>query len=123
MEEKTELHPVVELFLRRAESHPEEITGGKWGWVLAEINKNGSPQERAAVEPVVKKIKLDHVHKAMMKELLNPEPEQLNLFNAGANQSLTQIQAQVLAGAQAQAVARVQESLTKNIPYKKLGKL
>jgi hypothetical protein len=39
----------------------------------------------------------------MMKDLLNPD------------------QSKDLALARAQAVARVQESLTKNIPYKKLG--
>jgi hypothetical protein len=41
----------------------------------------------------------------MMKDLLNPD----------------QSKDLALARAQAQAVARVQESLTKNIPYKKLG--
>jgi hypothetical protein len=46
---------------------------------------------------------LDNIHKNFMRELLNPEPEQEDLFS--------------------KALARVQESLTNNTPYKKLGKL
>jgi hypothetical protein len=102
-EEKPELHPVVDLFLRRAESHPEEIADGRWGWVLDNIQQYGSEAEKAAVLPVSNKIMLDNIHKNFMRELLNPEPEQEDLFS--------------------KALARVQESLTNNTPYKKLGKL
>lgn len=79
-EEKVALHPVVELFLCRAKSHPKEVTEGKWDWVVATVYNNGSPQEIAAVEPVVKKLKLDNAHKNFMRELLNPEPAQGDLF-------------------------------------------
>ena len=51
-----------------------------------------------------------------MKELLNPETEQEDLFSKVHIE-----QAQALVLARAQALARVQESLTNNIPYKKLG--
>jgi hypothetical protein len=81
-EEKPELHPVVDLFLRRAESHPEEIANGRWGWVLDNIQHYGSEAERAAVLPVSNKIMLDNIHKNFMRELLNPE--QLNLFSVGS---------------------------------------
>ena len=81
-EEKPELHPVVDLFLRRAESHPEEIADGRWGWVLDNIQHYGSEAEKAAVLPVSNKIMLDNIHKNFMRELLNPE--QLNLFSVGS---------------------------------------
>jgi len=83
-EEKTELHPVVELFLRRAESHPEEVASGKWGRVLDNIQQYGSEAEKAVVFPVYKKLILDNAHKAMMRELLNPKPEQRDLFSVGS---------------------------------------
>ena len=99
-----ELHPLVDLFLRRAASNPEEIARGRWDWVLKSILENGSPAEQDAVQPVYKKTKLDGTHRTMMQELLNPEPEQTDLFT---NQN--------------QALALAQNALTNNIPYKKLG--
>jgi hypothetical protein len=77
-EKKEEFHPVVELFLRRCASNPEEIAEGKWSWVLDNIQQYGSEAEKAAVQPISNKIILDMVHKNFMRELLNPE--QLDLF-------------------------------------------
>ena len=115
-----EMHPVVDLFLRRAASNPEEMAGGKWHWVLERILEHGSQADKDVIKPVYSKIMLDGTHREMMKDLLNPEPEQLDLFSkAHLNQAQALAQAQVQN--RAQAVARVQESLTKNIPYKKLG--
>ena len=37
-----ELHPLTDLFLRRAASNPEEMAGGKWHWVLERILEHGS---------------------------------------------------------------------------------
>jgi hypothetical protein len=78
----TPMHPVVELFLRRCASNPEEIAEGKWSWVLDNIQQYGSEAEKAAVQPISNKIILDMVHKNFMRELLNPE--QLNLFGIGS---------------------------------------
>jgi hypothetical protein len=100
-EEKPELHPVVDLFLRRCASNPEEVAEGKWNWVLSSIEQYGSEAEKAAVLPISNKIMLDNIHKNFMRKLLNPEPEQEDLFS--------------------KALARVQESLANNTPYKKLG--
>jgi hypothetical protein len=98
------------------------MAGGKWHWVLERILEHGSQADKDAIKPVYSKIMLDGTHREMMKDLLNPEPEQEGLFSKFSNlgQS-THTQAQALAKAQAQAQARVQESLTNNIPYKKLG--
>jgi hypothetical protein len=76
---ENEMHPVVVLLLKRAATHPEEICDGRWDWVLAEIVKNGSEAERIAVEPVVRKLKLDGVYQRFMRELL--APEQPDLFD------------------------------------------
>ena len=111
-----ELHPLTDLFLRRAASNPEEMSNGRWRWVLERILEHGSQADKDAVQPVYNKLMLDGAHREMMKELLNPENEQLDLFSKVHIE-----QAQALVLARAQALARVQESLTNNIPYKKLG--
>jgi hypothetical protein len=80
-EKKEEFHPVVELFLKRAASNPEEVASGKWGWVLDNIQQYGSEAEKAAVLPVYKKLVLDNIHKKFMRELLSPE--QPDLFTEG----------------------------------------
>lgn len=87
-----ELHPVVELFLRRAASNPEEIARGRWDWVLKSILENGSQAEQDAVQPIYKKTKLDETHRKMMQELLNPEPEQEDLFSPSGYAQKTQHQ-------------------------------
>jgi hypothetical protein len=92
------------------------MAGGKWHWVLERILEHGSQADKDAVQPVYNKLMLDGAHREMMKELLNPENEQLDLFSKVHIE-----QAQALVLARAQALARVQESLTNNIPYKKLG--
>ena len=72
-----ELHPVVDLFLRRSASNPEEIAEGKWSWVVSDILEYGSEADKAAVRPVYKKLRLDDTHKTFMRELLNPEQPDL----------------------------------------------
>ena len=111
-----ELHPITDLFLRRAASNPEEMSNGRWRWVLERILEHGSQADKDAVQPVYNKLMLDGAHREMMKELLNPENEQLDLFS---KVHIEQAQALVLARAQTQA--KIQESLTNNTPYKKLG--
>jgi len=72
-----ELHPLTDLFLRRAASNPEEVAEGKWNWVLLSIHEHGSEAEKAAVLSVSNKIMLDNAHKNFMRELLNPEQPDL----------------------------------------------
>ena len=76
-----ELHPLTDLFLRRAASNPEEMAGGKWHWVLERILEHGSQADKDAIKPVYSKIMLDGTHREMMKDLLNPEPEQKDMFS------------------------------------------
>jgi hypothetical protein len=106
-----ELHPLTDLFLRRAASNPEEMAGGKWHWVLERILEHGSQADKDAIKPVYSKIMLDGTHREMMKDLLNPEPEQKDMFSKFSNPDQSKALAQ----------ARAQNALTNNIPYKKLG--
>lgn len=69
------LHPVVDLFLRRAASNPEEMSNGRWSWVLERIQMHGSQPEKDAVQLIYDKLMLDGVHKEMMEELLNPKQD------------------------------------------------
>jgi hypothetical protein len=115
-EEKPELHPVVDLFLRRAESHPEEIADGRWGWVLDNIQQYGSEAEKAAVLPVSNKIMLDNIHKNFMRELLNPEPEQEDLFSKTyQNQALAQAQVRAQYLALAKSMAQTKQEVAERI--------
>jgi len=119
-----ELHPLTDLFLRRAASNPEEMAGGKWRWVLDRIHEYGSQADKDAVQPVFDKIMMDGSHREMMQELLNPEPEQKDMFSGTQFQGPAQAPSNTTySGYQNQALARVQESLTKNLIYKKLGQL
>jgi hypothetical protein len=54
-----ELHPLTDLFLRRAASNPEEMAGGKWHWVLERILEHGSQADKDAIKPVYSKIMMD----------------------------------------------------------------
>ena len=72
-----EMHPLVDLFLRRAASNPEEMAAGKWRWVVDRILAHGSQADKDAVLPVYNKVMLDGAHREMMRELLNPEQPDL----------------------------------------------
>lgn len=88
-----ELHPLTDLFLRRAASNPEEMAGGKWHWVLERILEHGSQADKDAIKPVYSKIMLDGAHREMMQELLNPEPEpeQKDMFSGTQFQGPAQV--------------------------------
>ena len=77
-EKKKELHPVVELFLNRIASHPEELAEGRWGNVEEDIMRWGSEEEREAVRKTVSDFYLGEAHQEFMRALLadkEPKPE------------------------------------------------
>jgi len=80
---------------------------------------HGSQSEKDAVLPVYNKVMLDGAHKGMMRELLNPEPEQKDMFGAMSGSQTPSNTP--YSGYQNQVLARAQNALTTNIPYKKLG--
>jgi hypothetical protein len=79
MADEQELHPVVQLMLKRMESHPEEFggepytEGGRWGSVLITIQEHGSDAERNAMADSMRVIRLERAHVWALDELCNGE--------------------------------------------------
>jgi hypothetical protein len=68
------LHPVVQLLLKRMESHPEEFqysTGGRWQYALDMIEDHGAEGEKAALQSAIKIIRLEEAHVWALNELCN----------------------------------------------------
>jgi hypothetical protein len=80
MEDK-ELHPVVELLLKRMESHPEEFEGNmadphsdvayRWSTATNEIFEYGNDADKAAINAGLRNIRLNVAHRWALDELLN----------------------------------------------------
>lgn len=83
MTEETKLRPVVDLFLNRIASYPEELASGKWKWIEQEIMEHGTAEEREAVRAVVSEYYLTEVHKEFMEMLL--AGEEVNNKSSGAD--------------------------------------
>ena len=78
-----EMHDVVNLLLKRMESHPEEFESAlgesenltdaqdRWWRVLDRVLEHGTEEEKAAIRAALREIKLDAAHRIMMDELLN----------------------------------------------------
>lgn len=73
MKKKEKFHPVVELYLKRTASHPEEVLDGKWKNAEQDILEFGNEAEKAAVNKVLRDAYLNAAHKEFMEELLVPE--------------------------------------------------
>lgn len=74
-EKKKEFHPVVELFLNRIASHPEELAEGRWGGIEEDIMRWGSEEEREAVRKAVSDFYLGEAHQEFMRALLAYEED------------------------------------------------
>lgn len=70
-----EMHDVVNLLLKRMESHPEEFARGmsRWGWLVNDAMEHGSDEERAALKKGLRPILMQEIHEHVMDELLNGE--------------------------------------------------
>jgi len=78
-----DFHDVVNLLLKRMESHPEEFEVSsveergvvsdhdRWWRVMDKVLDHGTDEEKAAVRAGLREIKLNAAHKIMMDELLN----------------------------------------------------
>lgn len=77
-----DFHEVVNLLLKRMQSHPEEFAASsvegdlasdhdRWWHVMDKVLDHGTDEEKAAVRAALREIKLDAAHKIMMDELLN----------------------------------------------------
>jgi hypothetical protein len=68
--EKTNIHPVVELFTRRAKSNPGEMLEGRWKHIEDEILEYGNEADKAALREVTRELYLGELHENFMKDLL-----------------------------------------------------
>jgi hypothetical protein len=85
MADNEELHPVVQLLLKRMESHPEEfgdshdnegyidVTYGRWWRAMNAIRDHGSEAEQAAIREAMRIIHLEQAHVWALDELCNGE--------------------------------------------------
>ena len=69
-----DVHPAVELLLKRIETHPDEfaLTGGRWDKMISQFEPYFSEAEHDAVLAAVSRVRLDAMHKELMQEMLNP---------------------------------------------------
>ena len=77
-EEEPEVHPLVELLLKRMESNPEEfdgtnIHGGRWGPQLGKLAWFMTDKEKKLLLGKIREHIFDTVYQEVLKELLDPE--------------------------------------------------
>ena len=77
-----EIHPAVELLIKRMKSNPEEFTEGRWNWV-EQFERHYTKEDTEAFETEFRKIAMEELHKKVMKQILDPRPQQPDLFTAG----------------------------------------
>ena len=75
MDEHTDLHPAVQLILKRMESHPDEFTVSSSSPMRRLITKYETyftPAERVAVQGAVSGLMKDAMHKEVLHQMLAP---------------------------------------------------
>lgn len=90
--EEQDIHPVVDLMLRRMETHPEEffVANSRWDSVLDVLRHDSNENEQALVNSKLRRIRLDEVHTLALDELCNGEERrrlQREQYDAYARQS------------------------------------
>ena len=72
-----ELHPAVQLLLKRMDSNPEEFlrgAGGEWQRIRDDYERYFTKAETAALDAGQNKIAKDVMYRRVMQELLDPKP-------------------------------------------------
>lgn len=74
------MHPALELMLARMESNPEEFmnTKDRWGDIMRDLSNFATEEERRMLFEKHRAIRLDAVHKQIMRELCAPEQGELD---------------------------------------------
>lgn len=78
-EEPQELHPAVQLLLKRMDSHPEEFAARgmyRWESIYSDINQVASQSEKQAMKAKLRAIKMEAIHKRMMEQLLTEDVDE-----------------------------------------------
>jgi hypothetical protein len=75
------VHPLVELLVARAKSHPDEFkedidsiaSSDRWWRAISVISRNGTDADKALLASTVGRIAMDRAHEWALDELLNGE--------------------------------------------------
>ena len=108
MEDKPEMHPVVQFLLARMESHPEEFPAdgeGRWQEWTYRMRPLLTPDERIALRAP----EMDHIHSQVLDELLNGEERRKELEAQKARERLALRQA--VYGQQSNALGAIQNTI------------
>jgi hypothetical protein len=79
---EAKVHPLVELLVARAKSHPEEfVTGGpdtlsvtnRWWHAIDVIRREGTAEDNAVLDNVIGRMAMDKAHEWALDELMNGE--------------------------------------------------
>ena len=74
-----EIHPAVELLIKRMKSNPEEFMGNAWNWTLT-YAEHFTEEENNLIKAEHRKLRMEQLHTKIMKQLLDPQPQQPDLF-------------------------------------------
>ena len=76
------VHPLVELLVARAKTHPEEFVHGgpetlsatsRWWYAIDVIRRDGTDADNAAMDKAIGRMAMDSAHEWAMDELMNGE--------------------------------------------------
>jgi hypothetical protein len=79
---EAKVHPLVELLVARAKSHPEEFVNGtpdtlsatnRWWHAVDVIRRDGTVEDNAVLDKVIGRMAMDKAHEWAMDELMNGE--------------------------------------------------
>jgi hypothetical protein len=70
---EVEIHPVVELLVKRMKSNPEEFVAGRWTWIDFYKTKHFNAVEAEILNAALRKLNMDAFHAKVMEQILNPE--------------------------------------------------
>lgn len=100
-----DLHPVIELLVKRMESHPDEFSfpHNRWSVALDQVKMWAEGANLTAFEKALSKVRLDQLHKDVMDELLNGDERRAK----AREQEIAWLQAQTMQKQQGLANAQL----------------
>jgi hypothetical protein len=122
MDEHTDLHPAVQLILKRMESHPDEFTVSSstpMRRLISRYEDYFTEAESAALQDALRGLMLDAMHKEVLHQMLAPAESPVDDIN-----SQRDVMARVITGpnitatAQANAALRAYGLATMAEPYR-----
>jgi hypothetical protein len=100
---EAKVHPLVELLVARAKSHPEEFVHGgpesisatsRWWYAIDVIRRDGTDADNAAMDKAIGSMAMDKAHEWAMDELMNGEQRREDQRRQAENDYKRALQAQ-----------------------------